>query len=848
MTQNNNFSVLPWYTSLEQQNARKWWVYGRKYPLYTPAGYILPFQLIVPHTTTPSITSVALYEGNTGQLIGEYGADFSTNGLTIKQFEDYDVVVFPGSGAIFGSMENGRYYLSMVVNGDTYYSEIFTVVNDIEPYLEIEWWNVEDLVMDAGIIVYTEPTFRNKIFLPADIAKPDYLFEEEGETRDGYFFPTKQISEKRYRFNFFAPEYLLDVMRFIRMSDYVKIYKNGQTYNADTFLITPEWEAEGDVAVVSAEFDTNTVAKKIPYIAQGIIPPTPGEHYLTVSPTSATFLPAGQTIAINIVSDVSWAVSLPSWLSSDTMTGTENATIQVTAQANTGESSKTGNIVISGGGITRNISVIQPASDAAYLSVSPTSINFNAEGQTVSVSVNASAGLAWTLSVPSWVTASQLSGSGSANITLTAPANTTGSARSEAYAVFSASGVSNANITLNQAAQIIPSLSVSPNDRVYNSNPHTFYYTVTCNGRWECVSSSAPSWLTCASSGEGNGIATIVLTQNTGVQRQGTLTFRMTDYPSVTYEVRITQEEYEPTITYELELGVASKTLGAGGESYTLAVQGITKTDGVETSRVNLSASDLTITQTGSNAISREGLTFSAQDLGTTVTSAETANFALVWNDHTTATATFVCKQQANTRTVYSSTTTWADHLPDPIIWNTSGTSIADSEGDSVVLSPDVDEITTVTFRYTSGHTNTETATIRHEGTWGISGVGFAINNNVLSVTANSEHTQRTGRLTLTYERGLPDSPDPYIVTRDLTQEQDLTFPIGMVLRIVTNDYTYENPALRPGDVLRWERGASEPSPYQYVYTTLYPSVGDKAYTSSAMSTEAGTIMSVTYP
>ena len=64
-------------------------------------------------------------------------------------------------------------------------------------------------------------------------------------------------------FKFLASEYLLDVMRFIRMADYATIQYQGQTYNLDTFLITPEWEDNGDVASVEAEFDTATVAKKI---------------------------------------------------------------------------------------------------------------------------------------------------------------------------------------------------------------------------------------------------------------------------------------------------------------------------------------------------------------------------------------------------------------------------------------------------------------------------------------------------------------------------------------------------------------------------------------------------------
>ena len=49
MIPNNNLSVLPWYASIEEQNARKWWVNNRIYPLFTPAGYLPPFQLMREH-------------------------------------------------------------------------------------------------------------------------------------------------------------------------------------------------------------------------------------------------------------------------------------------------------------------------------------------------------------------------------------------------------------------------------------------------------------------------------------------------------------------------------------------------------------------------------------------------------------------------------------------------------------------------------------------------------------------------------------------------------------------------------------------------------------------------------
>lgn len=267
MIPNNNLSVLPWYTSLAQQNARRWWIYGRVYPLYVQAGYLPPFQIMKPHTGNANVYQFRVYKAD-GTLVGDYTSDMNS-AMVMRQFTSagYDVHIFGGQTPFFAAMHNGQYYCRIKFGGDYYvYSEIFTVVNDIEPYLKIEWWDLADFVMDAGRICYTYSggtQFKNVLYLPSDIAKPEYIFEEEGETRDGYFFPSKQISEKRYRFNFLASEYLLDVMRFIRMADFAQITYHGQVYSLDTFLITPEWESNGDVAKVEAQFDTATVAKKL---------------------------------------------------------------------------------------------------------------------------------------------------------------------------------------------------------------------------------------------------------------------------------------------------------------------------------------------------------------------------------------------------------------------------------------------------------------------------------------------------------------------------------------------------------------------------------------------------------
>ena len=264
MIQNNNISVLPFYTSIDEQNHRKSYAYGNIYPLFAPADMLLPFQ-IIRNTRANDVTSVVLYD-KTGKQVADITTNMKETGLQIVRFQSlrYDVILYPSILPMPLNQLDGIYYMALSDGVQTWYSEMFTVVQDVSAYLKIQWWDVENLVFDAGQIVYTEPNYKNTLYLCTELGKPEYEFEEDGEERDGYFFPEKQISVKTYKCTILAPEYLCDVMRFIRMADYIHITdKYGREYDCDTFLITPKWETQGDLASVEIEFKTNTVVKKI---------------------------------------------------------------------------------------------------------------------------------------------------------------------------------------------------------------------------------------------------------------------------------------------------------------------------------------------------------------------------------------------------------------------------------------------------------------------------------------------------------------------------------------------------------------------------------------------------------
>lgn len=264
MIQNNNLSVLPFYTDINQQNHRLSYAFGAIYPLFAPANILLPFQ-IMRETRGNSINKVNLYDKN-GTLVQDITQYMKDVGLQIVRFSNlgYDIIVFPANFPLPTNMFDGVYYLTLSDGVQTWYSEMFTIVQDINPYLKIEWWDIENFIFDAGQIIYKNPKFKNRLYFCSELGKPEYIFDEEAEKRDGYVFPIKQVSDKTYKCTILAPEYLCDVMRFIRMADYVTITdKYGREYYPDTFLITPKWQTQGDLASVEIEFTTNTVAKKL---------------------------------------------------------------------------------------------------------------------------------------------------------------------------------------------------------------------------------------------------------------------------------------------------------------------------------------------------------------------------------------------------------------------------------------------------------------------------------------------------------------------------------------------------------------------------------------------------------
>ena len=127
-------------------------------------------------------------------------------------------------------------------------------------YILIEYSNS----VDFGDILY-QNTFENKIYLDADVSKPEYEIVEEGtENGDGEFFPTFQKWAKKYSITFYAQEFLVDALTLMTLHDQITVtLRNGEASNVLDAEVEYKWDSNIECwAEVTLSFVTDYIIRK----------------------------------------------------------------------------------------------------------------------------------------------------------------------------------------------------------------------------------------------------------------------------------------------------------------------------------------------------------------------------------------------------------------------------------------------------------------------------------------------------------------------------------------------------------------------------------------------------------
>lgn len=283
---NNNLSPIPFYCTLEEQDFRKWYAYGGMYKNIVDDERLIPFFLSHPNTEA-SISWIKFFKSCGEQVTGagsfnmSFAEDFDHVGVNGNAYGSLllskigsmvvgtnKVYYYAAQGAYDLGLPRGFYYIQIHFSDNTdRYSDIFYVEPSSRRGVLVKFYDGADLEYADGVIPYAHGIggyYGNQLYLDTEIGMPEYTMTEDGEERDGHFFPVKQLSEKVYKFKAVVPEYVCDCLRLACLSDVVKITDQyGRDYAVEHFEMDVDWLEGGALAEVEITFETDTVIKKI---------------------------------------------------------------------------------------------------------------------------------------------------------------------------------------------------------------------------------------------------------------------------------------------------------------------------------------------------------------------------------------------------------------------------------------------------------------------------------------------------------------------------------------------------------------------------------------------------------
>lgn len=198
--------------------------------------------------------------------------------------------------------------------------------------------------------------------------------------------------------------------------------------------------------------------------------PTPE---LKVSPTSIKLESVGgKSVTFDIFCNTSWKIEVDEdWVEVSPSYGTEDGTIEVTAEDNPDDSKRTATISIKAGELEKKVKVTQEAGQS--LSVSPQNPQLAADkGATGNFTITANT--SWSITgVPSWLSLSATQGSNTTTITMTTTEMNFSDTPLTATLTVTA-GEKTATVTVTQEAKFDPTIKVWAENELIMSNG---YYT-----------------------------------------------------------------------------------------------------------------------------------------------------------------------------------------------------------------------------------------------------------------------------------------------------------------------------------------------------------------------------------
>lgn len=229
--------------------------------------------------------------------------------------------------------------------------------------------------------------------------------------------------------------------------------------------------------------------------------------------TTVAIIPDGATVEVALTSNGNWTVaSYPEWLTISPISGKGDATLTLTASANDGEETRSGEVHVKTKDNSATLTVTQEPRETSIITVNPTEIISDADGGMYEVTVTANCD--WTVNNSSeWIHCEPTSGNGNGTITVNIDPIDSDTSDREANIIISGTETILMPVHVIQHAPMTIYISLNPNTMVFEYTSGIQNVTVYSNGNW--TASCDSEWVTLdATSGNGDANVAVTVTEN----------------------------------------------------------------------------------------------------------------------------------------------------------------------------------------------------------------------------------------------------------------------------------------------------------------------------------------------
>lgn len=233
--------------------------------------------------------------------------------------------------------------------------------------------------------------------------------------------------------------------------------------------------------------------------------------FMSVSPNTLEFNEAGGKLYFLVKSNTNWTVSESlAHISLNKTTGSNADTVWVTCSPNTTTISKTGQITITGVGVSSQIVTVNQKGEQPRLVVNPLNLTFTSAAGTKTLTVMSN--IPWTISdSAAYLSSNVTTGSNNATITITCNANTSALPRNTTLYI-AGTGVSTIAIAVTQTGATA-TMTLSPVSLLFPSIGGEKSFNITSNTNWNIIDTFS-NLKFIPQSGINNGIVKVICDTN----------------------------------------------------------------------------------------------------------------------------------------------------------------------------------------------------------------------------------------------------------------------------------------------------------------------------------------------